>query len=116
MNAQLRSVLRNRRGLSTSKRVKAVFWWCCMRVECPKDMPRTLREMPTDSDIGLLRAEYGIDAEDVGAPKKWGEGIVWASLFDGVNEVPRHTFCPITRKLLLKCAYCMKKVRAEPLD
>ena len=41
VNAQLRSVLRNRRGLSTPKRVKAVFWWCCMRVECPKDMPRT---------------------------------------------------------------------------
>ena len=80
VNAQLRSVLRNRRGLSTPKRVKAVFWWCCMRVECPKDMPRTLREMPTDSDIGLLRAEYGIDAEDVGAPKKWGEGIVWEEL------------------------------------
>ena len=36
--------------------------------------------MPTDSDIGLLRAEYGIDAEDVGAPKKWGEGIVWEEL------------------------------------
>ncbi len=80
VNAQLRSVLRNRRGLSTPKRVKAVFWWCYMHVECPKDMPRTLREMPTDSDIGLLRAEYGIDAEDVGAPKKWGEGIVWEEL------------------------------------
>lgn len=80
VNAQLRSVLRNHRGLSTLKRVKAVFWWCYMHVECPKDMPRTLREMPTDSDIGLLRAEYGIDAEDVGAPKKWGEGIVWEEL------------------------------------
>lgn len=79
-NAQLRSVPRNRRGLSTPKRVKAVFRWRCMRVECPKGMPRALREMPTDSDIGLLRAECGIDAEDVGAPKKWGEGIVWEEL------------------------------------
>lgn len=77
VNAQLRSVLGNHRGLSTLKRVKAVFWWCCMRVECPKSMAQTLREMPTDSDIELLRSEYGMNIEDVGAPKKWGEGLVW---------------------------------------
>lgn len=77
VNAQLRSVLRNHRGLSTLKRVKAVFWWCYMHVERPKSMAQTLREMPTDSEIELLRSEYGMDVEDVGAPKKWGEGLVW---------------------------------------
>lgn len=80
MNAQLGSVLRSHRGLSTLKRVKAVFWWRYERAECPKGMRATLEEMPADSDIGLPRAEYGIDAEDVGAPKKWGEGLVWEEL------------------------------------
>ena len=80
VNAQLRAVLRNHRGLSVLKRVKAVFWWCYMHVECPKGMARTLREMPTDDDVELLRSEYGMDVEDVGAPAKWGEGLVWEEL------------------------------------
>ena len=80
MNAQLRAVLRNHRGLSVLKRVKAVFWWCYMHVECPKGMARTLREMPTDDDVELLRSEYGMDVEGVGAPAKWGEGLVWEEL------------------------------------
>ena len=28
VNSQLRAVLRNHRGLTSVKRVKAVFWWC----------------------------------------------------------------------------------------
>lgn len=74
MNAQLRAVLRNRRGLSVLKRVKAVFRRCHMHVECPGVMARTLREMPADDDVEPLRSEHGMDVEDVGAPAKWGEG------------------------------------------
>lgn len=81
MNAQIRAVLRNHRGLLVLKRVKAVFWWCCMHVERPKGMARTLREMPTDDDVGLLRSEYGMDVEDVGAPAKWGKRLVWEKLY-----------------------------------
>ena len=80
VNAQIRCMLRNHRGLSTLRRAKAAFWWCAMHVECPKDMAQILREMPTDADVGLLRSEYGIDAESIGKPAKWGEGLVWEEL------------------------------------
>ena len=55
VNSQLREVLRSHRGLTKLKRVKAVFWWCYLHVECPKTMADTLREMPTDADVDLLR-------------------------------------------------------------
>jgi hypothetical protein len=80
VNAQLREVLRNHRGLSKLKRAKAIFWWCYLHVECPKGMAQTLREMPTDEDIDILRDEYGIRTDDIAAPQKWGEGLVWEEL------------------------------------
>ena len=30
INARLRDLLRNHRGLSIERRIKAVFWWCYM--------------------------------------------------------------------------------------
>ena len=57
VNSQLREVLRSHRGLTKLKRVKAVFWWCYLHVECPKTMADTLREMPTDADVDLLRSD-----------------------------------------------------------
>lgn len=60
--------------------VKAVFWWCYLHVECPKTMADTLREMPTDADVDLLRERYGMRAEDASRPEKWGEGLVWEEL------------------------------------
>lgn len=77
VNSQLREVLRSHRGLTKLKRVKAVFWWCYLHVECPKTMADTLREMPTDADVDLLRERYGMRAEDASRPEKWGEGLVW---------------------------------------
>ncbi len=80
VNSQLREVLRSHRGLAKLKRVKAVFWWCYLHVECPKTMADTLREMPTDADVDLLRERYGMRAEDASRPEKWGEGLVWEEL------------------------------------
>lgn len=80
VNAQVRDVLRRHRGLSTPKRVKAAFWWCCMHTECPKSMADMLRDMPTDADIELLREEFGVKADETGRPDKWGEGLVWEEL------------------------------------
>ena len=80
INAQLRAVLRNHRGPGALKRAKAVFWWCYLHVESPKSMAGTLREMPTDADVERLRDEYGVKADEVGAPQKWGEGLVWDEL------------------------------------
>ena len=80
VNSQLREVLRSHRGLTKLKRVKAVFWWCYLHVECPKTMADTLREMPTDADVDMLRERYGMRAEDASRPEKWGEGLVWEEL------------------------------------
>lgn len=80
VNAQLRSVLRFHRGLTKLKRVKAVFWWCYLHVEHPRSMAGTLREMPTDADIDMLRDRYGIKADGLEKPEKWGEGLVWEEL------------------------------------
>lgn len=80
VNAQLRAVLRNHRGLSLLRRVKAVFWWCYMHTECPLPAHEILREMPTDADIDLLYEAYaaGPKRED-GAPE-WGDRAVWQEL------------------------------------
>lgn len=80
VNARLRAVLRNHRGLSELRRVKAVFWWCYAHVECPRPMADTLREMPTDADVDLLREELGVEVDDSGRPRKWGEALVWEEL------------------------------------
>lgn len=54
----MRAMLRNHRGLSELRRVKAVFWWCYMHTECPKGAAEVLRSMPTDEDIDLLYELY----------------------------------------------------------
>lgn len=54
VNTQLRALRREHRRMSELRRVKAVFWWCCMHTECPMGAPDLLREMPTDVDIQLL--------------------------------------------------------------
>ena len=67
-------------------------------------MADTLREMPTDADIDMLRDRYGIKADGLEKPEKWGEGLVWEELhhktrypvFRRLNKASRHTFCPIS--------------------
>ena len=80
VNAQLRSVLRFHRGPTKLKRVKAVFWWCYLHVERPESMADTLRQMPTDADVDMLRDRYGIKADGLEKPEKWGEGLVWEEM------------------------------------
>ncbi len=89
VNAQLRSVLRNHRGLKTDRRVKAVYWWCYMHTEAPKDPSEILASMPTDDDIDILRELYsgkpraehgsrrmGQRADVVGVPPQHGVPVL----------------------------------------
>lgn len=76
-NAKIRDMLRNHRGLSLVRRIKAAFWLCYMDTECPKKASEILRSMPTDEDMGLLREMYGIAPKDADEPMEWGRGIVW---------------------------------------
>lgn len=54
VNAQLSDMLRNHRGMSDARRVKAVFWWCYTHVESPRGARGILSSMLTDDDIGFL--------------------------------------------------------------
>ena len=76
INAQLRSVLRNHRGMSLIRRVKAVYWWCYMHTECPLSAPEILKTMPTDKDIDLLYELYAEHPRTTEEPI-WGETPVW---------------------------------------
>ncbi len=80
VNAQLRALLRNHRGLSSLKRVKAVFWWCHMRSGDARTASEMLATMPTDADIDLLYRTYRITPKrDDGGPE-WGDRVVWEEL------------------------------------
>lgn len=78
VNAPLRSMLRNHRGMSVTRRIKAVFWWCYMRTEYRLPASRILARMPTDDDVDMLYELYGSAVRpDDGAPQ-WGDGLVWS--------------------------------------
>lgn len=79
VNAQLRSIPRNHRGMSAMRRVKAVYWWCYMHTECPKSAMEKLESMSTD-DEDLLYQRYGGTPINREGPAQWGEGLVWEEL------------------------------------
>ena len=68
MNLQLRAMLRNHRGRSSLKRVKAVFWWCHMYSGDTRSTSGLLATMSTDVDIDLLFTLYSssLKREDCG--------------------------------------------------
>ena len=78
VNAQLRSVLRNHRGMSLVRRVKAAYWWCYMHAECPMTAAEILRSMPTDDDVDLLYGMYATNPKDALEPDEWGDGLTWS--------------------------------------
>lgn len=76
-NAKIREMLRNHRGMSLVRRIKAAFWLCYMDTECPRSASELLRTMPTDDDVELLHEMYGVVPKDPDEPVEWGNGIVW---------------------------------------
>ena len=80
MNSQIRAMLRNHRGLSSLRRVKAVFWWCHMHSGDARTARELLASMPTDDDIDLLYRTYSSSPKrDDGGPE-WGDRVVWEEL------------------------------------
>jgi hypothetical protein len=77
VNAPLRQLLRDHRGMSIDRRIKAVFWWCYMHTESPLPPADMLKTFPTDNDINALYSTYTKVKEQDG-PKRWGDGIVWS--------------------------------------
>jgi hypothetical protein len=84
VNTQLRSVLRDHRGMSLVRRIKAVYWWCYMHTECPASASEILRSMPQDKDIDLLYETYVSVPFSEREPVEWGDGIVWNELHNSI--------------------------------
>ena len=80
MNAQLRALLRNHRGLSLMRRVKAVFWWCYLHTEEPLGAREILASMPTDEDIDFLYRTYSVQPKREDGGPEWGDRVVWEEL------------------------------------
>ena len=80
VNAQLRTMLREHRGLSVERRIKAVFWWCYQHSPKPLSSSEILKIMPTDQSIAeiyqRLNRKHRVDTSIPG----WGDGIVWSEL------------------------------------
>lgn len=80
VNAPLRQMLREHRGMSLTRRIKAVFWWCYLHTECPLKPADILKVMPTDNDIDKIYNKL-TNAEKLASDiPKWGDAIVWSDL------------------------------------
>ncbi len=76
VNCQLRSMIRNHRGLKLDRRVKAVFWWCYTHSEYMQDFQTILKDMPTEN---MLKKQLKADStnNDTDIPGGFGTGIDW---------------------------------------
>ena len=80
VNAQLRSMLREHRGLNIEKRIKAVFWWCYMHSPDPLPAAEILKVMPTDKSITDIYNRFSSKRKLDGSIPTWGDAIVWSEL------------------------------------
>ena len=80
VNARLRDMLRNHRGLSVERRIKAVFWWCYMHSPEPLSASEILRSMPTDKSIADIYSEMTYEEKRADTIPMWGDAIVWGEL------------------------------------
>ena len=80
VNAQLRSMLRNHRGLSIEKRIKAVFWWCYMHSPKPLSSTEILKVMPTNESISDIYNTMNERGKLEGSIPTWGDAVVWGEL------------------------------------
>ncbi|AZN29819.1 IS1249 family transposase [Flaviflexus salsibiostraticola] len=89
INTQLRALLRDHRGMSLDRRIKAIMWWCYMHTEYPASPARILRTMPTDTQIQAYyraAASRGEHARDIGLPGI-GTAAVWNELHHSTSYI-----------------------------
>ena len=77
VNAPLRQMLRDHRGLSLIRRIKAVFWWCYMHSECPLSPSELLRVMPKDDDIEQYYRNLSEQQQLHDTIPMWGDAVAW---------------------------------------
>ena len=76
INARLRAMLREHRGLSIERRIKAVFWWCYMHSPKPLSAYEILNSMPTDKSIADVYKKMTRQEKLSGTIPDWGDAIV----------------------------------------
>lgn len=80
LNAQLRQLLRDHRGLSLTRRIKTIMWWCYTHTENPLPPAEILHIMPTDQEIeNIINTQTKPDPHLPGTPN-WGTAIQWHEL------------------------------------
>ena len=80
INSRLRAMLREHRGLSVERRIKAVFWWCYMHSPRPLSAVEILKTMPTDKSIADIYRRMSAKKKLEGSIPQWGDAIVWEEL------------------------------------
>ena len=85
INSRLRAMLREHRGLSVERRIKAVFWWCYMHSPRPLSVSEILSSMPTDKSIAEIYRKMTQQEKLSGTIPDWGDAIVWNELHRSGN-------------------------------
>lgn len=78
VNAPLRQMLRDHRGLSLIRRIKAIFWWCYMHTEDPLSASEVLKVMPTDQDIDKYYRGLSEPQQLHDSIPMWGDAVAWS--------------------------------------
>ena len=78
VNSRLREMLRNHRGLSIERRIKAVYWWCYMHSPEPLSASEILKVMPTDKSIAAIYQKMNARNQLAKSLSIWGDAIVWS--------------------------------------
>ena len=80
VNSRLREMLRNHRGLSVERRIKAVYWWCYMHSPNPLSNAEILKVMPTNKSISDIYHTIHEQSRLEASIPTWGDAIVWSDL------------------------------------
>lgn len=80
INSRLRAMLREHRGLSVERRIKAVFWWCYMHSPEPLSASEILETMPTDKSINDIYMKMTKRERIQDSIPYWGDAVVWSEL------------------------------------
>ena len=78
INSRLREMLRNHRGLSIERRIKAVYWWCYMHSPEPLPASKILSTMPTDKSIATIYQKMNERQRLEKSLSIWGDAIAWS--------------------------------------
>ena len=87
INSRLRAMLREHRGLSIERRIKAVFWWCYMHSPDPLSASEILKTMPTDKSIADIYQRMHDAGKHNASIPRWGDAVVWSE-FHTSSEYP----------------------------